>query len=106
MNEQDNEAFRKWSGYGSVVHPLDSDHVREIEQDAWEAALTYERENNSPNEAYIKMLQDTVESQKKQIEQLEEQSSWLVKRMDWDNLTREETDKMIVLYRKYFPDDF
>jgi phosphoribosyl-dephospho-CoA transferase len=96
MNEQDNEAFEK------AMEKLYNQPPSEL----WQAALAYERENNSPNEAYIKMLQDTVESQKKQIEQLEEQSSWLVKRMDWDNLTREETDKMIVLYRKYFPDDF
>ena len=96
MNEQDKEAFEK------AMKKLYNQPPSEL----WQAALDYERENNSPNEAYIKMLQDTVESQKKQIEQLEEQSSWLVKRMDWDNLTREETDKMIVLYRKYFPDDF
>lgn len=96
MNEQDNEAFEK------AMKKLYNQPPSEL----WQAALAYERENNSPNEAYIKMLQDTVESQKKQIEQLEEPSSWLVKRMDWDNLTREETDKMIVLYRKYFPDDF
>jgi hypothetical protein len=105
MNEQDAEFFNNWIEVNKDYYYGYHDRIISASR-AFEAALAYERENNSPNEAYIKMLQDTAESQKKQIEQLEEQSSWLVKRMDWDNLTREEIDKMIVLYRKYFPDDF
>lgn len=31
------------------------------------AGVRQEQENNSPNEAYIKMLQDTADSQKKQV---------------------------------------
>jgi hypothetical protein len=57
MNEQDNEAFEK------AMKKLYNQPPSEL----WQAALAYERENNSPNEAYIKMLQDTVESQKKEI---------------------------------------
>lgn len=57
MNEQDKEAFEK------AMEKLYNQPPSEL----WEAALRYERENNSPDKAYIKILQDTVESQKKQI---------------------------------------
>jgi hypothetical protein len=71
MNEQDKEAHKKWyQNYLALYHPSISQAIIQAEhhmEETWEAALTYERENNSPNEAYIKMLQDTVESQKKQV---------------------------------------
>jgi hypothetical protein len=70
MKEQDKEAFEKWFKPIQAQLTTDATPQKILSMSTWQAALVYERENNSPNEAYIKMLQDTVESQKKQIETL------------------------------------
>jgi hypothetical protein len=72
MNKQDKKAFEKrWREVEGEYECQEHYLVHKAEtKETWEAAIAYERENNSPNEAYIKMLQDTVESQKKEIETL------------------------------------
>ena len=54
----------------------------------------------------VKKWEAAVEYKQKEIDQLGEQSKWLVAHIDWDNLTREESGKAIVLFRKYFPHNF
>ena len=62
MNDTDKAAFEKW---------LASDcHKAMNGKDAWQAALEYERENNSPNEAYITMLQETIEQERQRSQKL------------------------------------
>lgn len=43
MNKKDLEAFKNYKGHGAVLYPLDSDNIREIEQDAFEAGAIHGR---------------------------------------------------------------
>lgn len=71
MSEQDKEAFESHianvsKGRGMMINRLD------LHELTWHAALKYERDNNSPNEAYIKMLQETIELERERSKRLVE----------------------------------
>jgi hypothetical protein len=38
------EAFKEYKGHGAVVYPLDSENIREIEKEAFEAAWNIQQE--------------------------------------------------------------
>jgi hypothetical protein len=82
MNDKDKEAFEEWYHIANVdITGSNKDDIKTTWQDA-------------------------CEYKQKELDQLEEQSKWLVSHIDWDNLNRKESDKAIKLFRKYFPDNF
>jgi hypothetical protein len=79
MNKKDLDAFEKYEGHGAVVYPLDSDNIREIEQDAFEAGAIHGRSQlNELRDANMAELYQMIEKLQKEIEQEHEKSKILL----------------------------
>lgn len=85
MNDKDTEEFNKW--------------FRSLENASQLLMFGLDVE-------YLKVWKAACDHFQLKIDEKEEQEKWLVSRMNWDYLDRDEIEKMKILYRKHFPDNF
>lgn len=82
MNKKDEEAFEKYNGYGSVHYQLDSDAIREIEQDAFEAGAKHGRAELDELTSILDLKKETIVEMQNAYETLQAHDEMLIATVD------------------------